>query len=114
LPFHAKIEDECRMEFENVNRAYDTLVKPKMKRISKPGKKEKQAFHIDACMRCLVATGYIISGCARWWFPYTFNLWQDWRGAFSSKTILIMNRIHYPQIQMQSGTTGINTKFIVP
>jgi deoxyribodipyrimidine photo-lyase len=29
LPFYTKFEDECRMEFENVNRAYDTLVKPK-------------------------------------------------------------------------------------
>jgi hypothetical protein len=42
IAISCKFEDECRMEFENVNRAYDTLVKPKMKRISKPGK-EKQA-----------------------------------------------------------------------
>jgi deoxyribodipyrimidine photolyase len=44
-------------------------------------------------------------------FFFTFNLWQDWRGiAFSSKTILDYEPgIHYPQIQMQSGTTGINT-----
>jgi deoxyribodipyrimidine photo-lyase len=27
--FIQKFEDECRMEFENVNRAYDVLVKPK-------------------------------------------------------------------------------------
>jgi deoxyribodipyrimidine photo-lyase len=38
--FMQKFEDECRMEFENVNRAYDTLVKPKMKRISKPGRRK--------------------------------------------------------------------------
>jgi deoxyribodipyrimidine photo-lyase len=50
-----KFEDECRMEFENVNRAYDTLVKPKMKRISKAWQEGKQAFN----SRCLHA----MSGC---------------------------------------------------
>jgi deoxyribodipyrimidine photo-lyase len=43
-----------------------------------------------------------------WWFHFfTFNLWQDWRGLFF-KTILDYEP-SYPQVQMQSGTTGINT-----
>jgi deoxyribodipyrimidine photo-lyase len=40
---------------------------------------------------------------------FTFNLWQDWRELHFSKTILDYEPgIHYPQVQMQSGT-GINT-----
>jgi deoxyribodipyrimidine photo-lyase len=57
--FIQKFEDECRMEFENVNRAYDVWLNQKTKATSKLGKKENGVPIVDACMRCLVATGYI-------------------------------------------------------
>jgi deoxyribodipyrimidine photo-lyase len=39
---------------------------------------------------------------------FTFNLWQDWVSYIFSKTILDYEPgIHYPQVQMQSGTTGL-------
>jgi deoxyribodipyrimidine photo-lyase len=48
------------MEFENVNRAYDTLVKPKNEIYIKAWQEGRTGVPIvDACMRCLVATGYI-------------------------------------------------------
>jgi deoxyribodipyrimidine photo-lyase len=42
---------------------------------------------------------------------FTFNLWQDWRDLhFLARQFLDYEPgIHYPQLQMQSGTTGMNT-----
>lgn len=111
--FIQKFEDECRMEFENVNRAYDSLVKPKNDAYIKAWQDGKTGVPIvDACMRCLVATGYINFRMRAMVVSFfTFNLWQDWRELhFLARQFLDYEPgIHYPQIQMQSGTTGINT-----
>ena len=111
--FIQKFEDECRMEFENVNRAYDLLIKPKNETYITAWQKGKTGVPIvDACMRCLVATGYINFRMRAMVVSFfTFNLWQDWRELhFLARQFLDYEPgIHYPQIQMQSGTTGINT-----
>lgn len=111
--FMQKFEDECRMEFENVNRAYDSLVKPKNETYMKAWQEGKTGVPIvDACMRCLVTTGYINFRMRAMVVSFfTFNLWQDWRELhFLARQFLDYEPgIHYPQIQMQSGTTGINT-----
>ena len=110
--FMQKFEDECRMEFENVNRAYDSLVKPKNETYIKAWQEGKTGVPIvDACMRCLAATGYINFRMRAMVVSFfTFNLWQDWRELhFLARQFLDYEPgIHYPQIQMQSGTTGIN------
>jgi deoxyribodipyrimidine photo-lyase len=111
--FMQKFEDECEMEFQNVNRAYDSLVKPKKEAYIKAWQEGKTGVPIvDACMRCLVATGYINFRMRAMVVSFfTFNLWQDWRELhFLARQFLDYEPgIHYPQIQMQSGTTGINT-----
>jgi deoxyribodipyrimidine photo-lyase len=111
--FIQKFEDECRMEFENANRAYDTLIKPKNEAYIKAWQEGKTGVPIvDACMRCLVQTGYINFRMRAMVVSFfTFNLWQDWRELhFLARQFLDYEPgIHYPQIQMQSGTTGINT-----
>lgn len=111
--FMQKFEDECEMEFENANRAYDPLVKPKNEVYIKAWQEGKTGVPIvDACMRCLVATGYINFRMRAMVVSFfTFNLWQDWRELhFLARQFLDYEPgIHYPQIQMQSGTTGINT-----
>jgi deoxyribodipyrimidine photo-lyase len=111
--FMQKFEDECRMEFENVNRAYDTLVKPKNESFIKAWQEGKTGIPIiDACMRCVVATGYLNFRMRALIVSFfTFNLWQDWRELhFLARQFLDYEPgIHYPQLQMQSGTTGINT-----
>jgi deoxyribodipyrimidine photo-lyase len=111
--FIQKFEDECEMEFENANRAYDVLVKPKNETYIKAWQEGKTGVPIvDACMRCLVATGYINFRMRAMVVSFfTFNLWQDWRELhFLARQFLDYEPgIHYPQIQMQSGTTGINT-----
>ncbi len=111
--FIQKFEDECSMEFENVNKAYNSLVKPKNETYIKAWQEGKTGVPIvDACMRCLVATGYINFRMRAMVVSFfTFNLWQDWRELhFLARQFLDYEPgIHYPQIQMQSGTTGINT-----
>jgi deoxyribodipyrimidine photo-lyase len=111
--FIQKFEDECEMEFKNANRAYDVLIKPKNETYIKAWQEGKTGVPIvDACMRCLVSTGYINFRMRAMVVSFfTFNLWQDWRELhFLARQFLDYEPgIHYPQIQMQSGTTGINT-----
>ncbi len=111
--FMQKFEDECRMEFENVNKAYDQLIKPKNEIYIKAWQEGKTGVPIiDACMRCLVATGYINFRMRAMVVSFfVFNLWQDWRELhFLARQFLDYEPgIHYPQLQMQSGVTGINT-----
>jgi deoxyribodipyrimidine photo-lyase len=67
---------------------------------------------VDACMRCVVATGYINFRMRAMVVSFfVFNLWQDWRELhFLAKQFLDYEPgIHYPQLQMQAGVTGINT-----
>ena len=111
--FMQKFEDECQMEFENINKAYDNLVKPKNEIYIKAWQQGKTGVPlVDACMRCLVATGYINFRMRAMVVSFfVFNLWQDWRELhFLARQFLDYEPgIHYPQLQMQSGVTGINT-----
>ena len=111
--FMQKFEDECRMEFENINRAYQALIKPKNEAYIKAWQEGKTGVPIiDACMRCVVATGYLNFRMRAMVVSFfTFNLWQDWRELhfLACQFLDYEPGIHYPQLQMQSGTTGINT-----
>ncbi len=111
--FIQKFEDECTMEFENVNRAYDALVKPKNEKYITAWQDGITGVPlVDACMRCLVTTGYINFRMRAMVVSFfTFNLWQDWRELhFLARQFLDYEPgIHYPQLQMQAGVTGINT-----
>lgn len=111
--FIQKFEDECRMEFENVNSAYNTLIKPKNQAYILAWQRGETGVPIvDACMRCLVTTGYLNFRMRAMVVSFfVFNLWQDWRDLhFLARQFLDYEPgIHYPQLQMQSGVTGINT-----
>ena len=111
--FIQKFESECRYEHENINRAYDQLVKPKNDAFIKAWQTGQTGIPIiDACMRCVKATGYINFRMRAMVVSFfVFNLWQDWRELhFLAQQFLDYEPgIHYPQLQMQSGTTGINT-----
>ncbi|MGL2965824.1 deoxyribodipyrimidine photo-lyase/cryptochrome family protein [Flavobacterium sp. XGLA_31] len=111
--FIQKFETECRMEFENINKAFDVLVKPKNELYIQVWQEGKTGVPIvDACMRCLVETGYINFRMRAMVVSFfVFNLWQDWRELhFLARQFLDYEPgIHYPQLQMQSGVTGINT-----
>jgi deoxyribodipyrimidine photo-lyase len=68
---------------------------------------------MDACMRSLRATGWLnfrmramVTSVA------SYHLWQPWQKSGNLLAALFTDYepgIHWPQIQMQSGTTGINT-----
>ena len=111
--FIQKFESESRYEYENINRAYDKIIKPKNEVYITAWQEGQTGIPIiDACMRCLRATGYInfrMRAMVVSFFVY--NLWQDWRELhFLARQFLDYEPgIHYPQLQMQSGTTGINT-----
>ncbi|OOV17561.1 cryptochrome/deoxyribodipyrimidine photo-lyase family protein [Flavobacterium sp. LM4] len=111
--FIQKFENDCQIEFENINKDYDSLVKPKNEIYIKAWQKGKTGVPIvDACMRCLVQTGYINFRMRAMVVSFfTFNLWQDWRDLhFLARQFLDYEPgIHYPQIQMQAGTTTGNT-----
>jgi deoxyribodipyrimidine photo-lyase len=111
--FIQKFEDECSMEFENVNKAYNSIIKPKNETYIKAWQEGVTGVPIvDACMRCLAATGYINFRMRAMVVSFfVFNLWQDWRELhYLAKQFLDYEPgIHYPQLQMQSGVTGINT-----
>jgi deoxyribodipyrimidine photo-lyase len=108
--FIQKFEDECRIEFEHLNKAYDTLVKPRNDVYIKAWQQGNTGVPIiDACMRCLIATGYVNFRMRAMLVSFfVFNLWQDWRNLhFLARQFLDYEPgIHYPQIQMQSGVIG--------
>ena len=111
--FMQKFEAECRMEFENVNRGYDAIIKTKNEAYIKAWQDGKTGVPlIDACMRCVVATGYLNFRMRAMVVSFfTFNLWQDWKDLhFLARQFLDYEPgIHYPQLQMQAGVTGVNT-----
>lgn len=112
--FIQKFEDECRMEYEHVNKAYNAVQKPVNQSFIQAWEEGKTGVPlVDACMRCLVATGYINFRMRAMVVSFfVFDLWQDWRELkhFLARQFLDYEPgIHYPQIQMQAGVTGVNT-----
>ena len=67
---------------------------------------------VDACMRALTATGWINFRMRAMLVSFaSYDLWLDWRPTATFLARMFVDYepgIHYPQIQMQSGTTGIN------
>ncbi len=67
---------------------------------------------LDACMRCLEKHGWLNFRMRAMVVSFaTYNLWLDWKRIAPHLARLFLDYepgIHYPQLQMQSGTTGIN------
>ena len=111
--FIQKFETECEMEFRAVNAAFEDLGKQKNEDYIIAWQQGKTGIPlIDSCMRCVVETGYLnfrMRAMVVSFFVY--NLWQDWRDLhFLARQFLDYEPgIHYPQIQMQAGLTGVNT-----
>ncbi|MDP3927407.1 MAG: FAD-binding domain-containing protein [Bacteroidota bacterium] len=111
--FMQKFEDEMRMEFEPVNRAYAALNKSRSPDYIYAFEHACTGIPIiDANIRCLVQTGFINFRMRAMLVSFfVYNLWQDWRDLhFLARNFLDYEPgIHYPQIQMQAGLTGVNT-----
>jgi len=67
---------------------------------------------VDACMRCLLEHGWLNFRMRAMLVSFaTYNLWLDWKFIAPHLARVFLDYepgIHYPQLQMQSGTTGIN------
>ncbi len=112
--FIQKFEAEDRMEFEPVNRGFNQLRQEFDPVFFEKWKTGQTGFPlVDACMRCLVATGWVnFRMRAMLASFFTHLLWQPWQPGAEWLAQLFLDfepGIHYPQWQMQAGITGINT-----
>lgn len=68
---------------------------------------------VDACMRCLIKTGYINFRMRAMLVSFlSHHLQIDWRRGVEHLASVFLDfepGIHYSQFQMQAGVTGINT-----
>jgi len=111
--FIQKFEMECSMEFASINKGYSQLkktIKPSHIRAWETGNTGFPL--VDAAMRCLVETGYLNFRMRSLIVSFfTHHLWQPWQACahFLARQFLDFEPgIHYPQLQMQAGVTGIN------
>lgn len=113
--FMQKLESEPRIEFENFHRGYDGLREPGAdgSRLDAWRRGETGYPLVDACMRKLSATGWINFRMRAMLVSFaSYQLWLHWREPalhLAREFLDYEPGIHYSQVQMQSGTTGINT-----
>lgn len=112
--FIQKFENECRYETEAINRGYAGLQRnadPEPLQAWMEGRTGIPL--VDASMRCLEATGWInFRMRAMLVSVLCHHLGYDWRaGAYHLARLFLDYEpgIHYPQFQMQAGTTGVHT-----
>ncbi len=113
--FVQKLESQPSIEFKNMHPAYDQLrcepVDPIT--LSAWAKGETGFPMIDACMRMLLQTGWVNFRMRAMLVSFSsYQLWQHWREPalhLARQFLDYEPGIHYSQLQMQSGTTGINT-----
>ncbi|MCA3261752.1 MAG: deoxyribodipyrimidine photo-lyase [Telmatospirillum sp.] len=113
--FMQKLEDEPGLEFENLHRAYDG-VRPDIadpRRLAAWCGGNTGFPFVDACMRALDRHGWLNFRMRAMLMSFaSYHLWLPWRETglhLARKFVDYEPGIHWPQVQMQSGTTGINT-----
>ncbi|WP_241464104.1 cryptochrome/deoxyribodipyrimidine photo-lyase family protein [Rhodoferax saidenbachensis] len=113
--FMQKLEDEPDIEFHNFARVCDGLRENDFNDDYFAAWCEGRTGYpmVDACMRSLIATGWLNFRMRAMLVSFaSYHLWLHWRptGLFLARQFLDYEPgIHWSQMQMQSGTTGINT-----
>ncbi len=113
--FTQKLEDQPTLEFVNQARAYDGLRENDFDETLFAAWRAGRTGYpmIDACMRALHAGGWINFRMRAMLVSFaSYHLWLHWRptGLYLASQFLDFEPgIHWPQVQMQSGVTGINT-----
>ena len=114
--FIQKFESEAQMEFNPVNRGYADFPY----RNDAASERDLLAWQrgmtgyplVDACMRCLDASGYINFRMRAMLTSFLCHqVHIDWRRAAAHLASLFLDfepGIHFPQLQMQAGVTGTN------
>lgn len=111
--FIQKFEMEHTMEEASINKGYHKLKKSISLEYQKAWKEGKTGFPlIDASMRCLIETGYLNFRMRSMLVSFfTHILWQPWQASSQHLSKLFLDfepGIHFPQLNMQAGETGIN------
>lgn len=112
--FIQKIYDEPTIQYKNLHPAYDGLRENSFnENFFTSWRDGFTGFpFLDACMRFLNVKGWLNFRMRAMVISFaSYQLWLDWRKTsqyLASKFTDYEPGIHYPQIQMQSGTTGIN------
>lgn len=112
--FIQKFEVECSYETRCINAGYELLERNRNEALIEAWKRGETGFPlVDACMKCLQETGWINFRMRAMLVSFfCHHLGQDWRDGVYHLAGLFLDYepgIHYPQFQMQAGTTGINT-----
>jgi len=111
--FIQKLEDEPRIETHCLHSAYEGLRGDDVIRRTAWEKGETGLPFVDACMRSLIATGWLNFRMRSMLMAVaSYHLWLDWRATGPHLARMFTDYepgIHWPQVQMQSGTTGMNT-----
>ncbi|MCW1955757.1 MAG: deoxyribodipyrimidine photo-lyase/cryptochrome family protein [Roseobacter sp.] len=113
--FIQKLEDAPRLEYENLHRAYDGLrpATADATRLGAFSEGETGLPFVDACLRSLRATGWLnFRMRAMVQAVASYHLWLPWQESGAVLARLFTDYepgIHWSQVQMQSGTTGMNT-----
>ncbi len=111
--FMQKLEDEPALEQRCLHSAYQGLRGDDTTRRLAWEKGETGVPFVDACMRYLAATGWLNFRMRSMVQSFaSYHLWLDWRhtGLHLARQFTDYEPgIHWSQVQMQSGTTGMNT-----
>ncbi len=113
--FIQKLESEPRFEYENTFSLYDTIRTEYDDKIMEAIESAKTGIpFIDGVIRQLQSTGWVNFRARATLVSFVCcSAMQPWQGRFAHWLARLFTDyepgIHYPQLQMQSGTMGINT-----
>ena len=112
--FIQKFEVENTYETDCINAGYELLERPYNETVVRAWREGKTGYPlVDACMRCVNETGWINFRMRAMVVSFLcHHLDQDWRAGvyhLAQQFLDYEPGIHYPQFQMQAGTTGVNT-----
>jgi len=113
--FIQKLETEPEIEFHNFNRRFDGMREQDFREdyFQAWCRGETGFPMIDACMKALLREGWINFRMRAMLMSFSsYQLWLHWRKPAQHLARLFIDfepGIHWSQVQMQSGVTGINT-----
>ena len=111
--FAQKLSDQPSIETQNLCRAYDVLRTEHDQARLEAWEDGRTGYPmVDACMRSLSHSGWLNFRMRCMLVSFAcYDLWLDWRPlapVLARRFLDYEPGIHYPQLQMQAGTTGIN------
>jgi deoxyribodipyrimidine photo-lyase len=112
--FMQKLEDEPEIETRSFIPAYDALREGFRQPFLDAWAAGQTGYpFVDACLRALMHTGWLNFRMRAMIVSFAaYQLWLPWQAFATARPCVWLDfepGIHYPQFQMQSGTTGINT-----